>query len=132
MSDDPNPQAMIGHVSLGVDDLPRALAFYDAIFAPLRFVRVWEHAAGVGFAEAGGKERFALFARPGKVAVPGAGFHVAFVAPSPAAVDAFYAAALAMGGKDMGPPGLRPDYEPTYYAAFVTDLDGYKIEAFHL
>ena len=132
MSDDPNPQAMIGHVSLGVNDLPRALVFYDAVFAPLGFVRVWENAGGVGFAEAGGKERFAPFHRPGKVIVPGAGFHVAFVAPSPAAVDAFYAAALAAGGKDMGPPGLRPDYEPTYYAAFVTDLDGYKIEAFHL
>jgi catechol 2,3-dioxygenase-like lactoylglutathione lyase family enzyme len=66
------------------------------------------------------------------VIIPGAGFHVALVAPSPAAVDAFHAAALAAGGKDMGPPGLRPDYEPTYFAAFVTDLDGYKIEAFHL
>jgi len=132
MSDDPNPQAMIGHVSLGVDNLPRALTFYDAIFAILGYVRVWENAGGVGFAEPGGKERFALFSRPGQVVVPGAGFHVAFIAPSQAAVDAFYRVALAVGGKDMGPPGLRTHYEPTYYAAFVTDLDGYKIEAFHL
>jgi catechol 2,3-dioxygenase-like lactoylglutathione lyase family enzyme len=132
MSDDPSPQAMIGHVSLGVNDLPRALAFYDTVFRPLNFVHVWEDAGGVGFSRPGGKEHFALFSRPGQVVVPGAGFHVAFVAPSQAAVDAFHAAALAAGGKDMGPPGLRPDYEPTYYAAFVTDLDGYKIEAFHL
>lgn len=123
---------MIGHVSLGVHDLPLALTLYDAIFSVLGFVRVWENAGGVGFAEPGGKERFALFSRPGQVVVPGAGFHVAFVAPSPAAVDAFYAAALAAGGEDRGPPGLRMDYEPTYYAAFVTDLDGYKIEAFHV
>ena len=129
---DPNPQAMIGHVSLGVEDPPRALAFYDAVFAPLGFVHVWENAGGVGFAEVGGLERFALFARPGQVVIPGAGFHVAFVAPSPAAVDAFHAAALARGGKDQGKPGLRLHYEPTYYTAFVTDLDGYKIEAFHL
>ena len=74
MSDDPNPQAMIGHVSLGVNDLPRALVFYDAVFRPLNFVRVWENAGGVGFAEPGGKERFALFSRPGQVVVPGAGF----------------------------------------------------------
>jgi catechol 2,3-dioxygenase-like lactoylglutathione lyase family enzyme len=123
---------MIGHVSLGVENLPRALVLYDAIFLALGYVRVWENAGGVGFAEVGGKERFALFLRPGQVIVPGAGFHVAFVAPSQAAVDAFHAAALAAGGKDMGPPGLRTNYEPTYYAAFVTDLDGYKIEAFHL
>lgn len=131
MSDNPNPQAMIGHVSLGVNDLARTLVFYNAVFRPLGFVRVWENASGVGFAEPGGKERFALFHRPGQVIVPGAGCHVAFVAPSQEAVDAFYAAALAAAGKDMGPPGLRTNYEPTY-AAFVTDLDGYKIEAFHL
>jgi catechol 2,3-dioxygenase-like lactoylglutathione lyase family enzyme len=57
------------------------------------------------------------------------GLHFSFIAPDPSAVDAFHAAALATGGTDNGPPGKRPDYSDGYYAAFVIDPDGYRIEA---
>ena len=65
----------------------------------------------------------------GRNAQPSGPLHVAFVAPSRAAVDAFYAAALKAGGRDNGAPGLRPHYHPNYYAAFVFDLDGNNVEA---
>jgi catechol 2,3-dioxygenase-like lactoylglutathione lyase family enzyme len=65
------------------------------------------------------------------VIAPGPGFHLAFIAPSREAVDAFHAAALAAGAEDCGAPGPRPHYGETYYAAFVIDLDGYKLEAVH-
>lgn len=119
---------MLGHLSFGVRDLDRASAFYDAALAPLGVTRVWRNAKGVGYGAPGGQDRLALFlvAEP---SAPGAGFHLAFDAPSEAAVDAFHAGALAAGGEDRGAPGLRPHYGPTYYAAFVTDPDGYKLEA---
>ncbi len=63
------------------------------------------------------------------VVPPGPGFHLAFVAESPTAVDCFHAAALASGGTDEGAPGPRPHYGPSYYAAFVRDPDGHKLEA---
>jgi catechol 2,3-dioxygenase-like lactoylglutathione lyase family enzyme len=122
---------MLGHLSFGVEDLDRAAAFYDRILAPLGYVRVWSNEHGAGFGAKGGGDKLALFARPGKVVAPGAGFHLAFDAPNRAAVDAFHAAALAAGGRDAGAPGPRLRYSPTYYAAFVIDLDGYKLEAVH-
>jgi catechol 2,3-dioxygenase-like lactoylglutathione lyase family enzyme len=122
---------MLGHLSFGVDDLARSADFYDKILAPLGYVRVWANERGAGFGEKGGNDRFALFSRPGQVIPPGPGFHLSFVAPSRDAVDAFHAAAILAGGKDAGAPGLRPRYGPDYYAAFVIDLDGYKLEAKH-
>jgi len=122
---------MLGHLSFGVEDLERAARFYDRILAPLGFERVWGNERGVGFGEKGGGDKLALFAKPGQVVAPGAGFHLAFDAPDRAAVDAFHAAALAAGGRDAGAPGLRPHYGASYYAAFVIDLDGYKLEAVH-
>lgn len=122
---------MLGHLSFGVDNLDRAAAFYDAILAPLGYVRVWTSPHAVGFGPPGGGDKLALFARPGQVVAPGPGFHLAFDAPSREAVDVFHAAALAAGGSDDGGPGLRPKYSPTYYAAFVRDPDGYKLEAVH-
>ena len=120
---------MLGHVSLGVRDLALAGAFYDAAMTSLGWVRLWDGGArGLGYGPPGGGEKLNLFAyadaRP-----PGPGFHLAFDAPDCAAVDAFHAAALAYGGNDAGPPGLRPHYSPTYYAAFVIDPDGHKLEA---
>ena len=123
--------SMLGHLSFGVEDLERAARFYDRILAPLGFERVWSNERGVGFGEKGGGDKLALFARPGQVVAPGAGFHLAFDAPDRAAVDAFHAAAMAAGGRDAGAPGPRPQYGDTYYAAFVIDLDGYKLEAVH-
>ncbi|HEX5378502.1 MAG TPA: VOC family protein [Phenylobacterium sp.] len=121
---------MLGHLSFGVRDLARARAFYAATLEPLGVVEVWSSARGAGFGPPGGQDRLALFpvADP---APPGPGFHLAFDAPDRAAVDAFHAAALAQGGEDLGGPGLRPQYGPTYYAAFVRDPDGHKLEAVH-
>jgi catechol 2,3-dioxygenase-like lactoylglutathione lyase family enzyme len=122
---------VLGHLSFGVNDLDRAATFYDRILAPLGFVQVWSNPNGVGFGEKGKGDKLALFPKPGQAVAPGPGFHLAFNAPSREAVDAFHAAAMAAGGTDCGAPGLRPHYSPTYYAAFVTDLDGYKLEAVH-
>lgn len=122
---------MLGHLSFGVQDLARAAAFYDAVMAPIGWIRVWDSPKGVGYGPPGKGDKLALFPRPGQVVAPGAGFHLAFDAPDRAAVDAFHAAAMAHGGRDIGMPGLREHYGPTYYAAFVIDPDGYKIEAVH-
>lgn len=121
---------MLGHLSFGVADLARASAFYVAALRPLGVVRLWSNATAVGFGPPDGEDKLALFLVECPVP-PGRGFHLAFDAPSSAAVDAFHAAALSGGGKDLGAPGLRPHYGETYYAAFVTDLDGYKLEAVH-
>lgn len=122
---------MLGHLSFGVHDLARAAVFYDAILAPLGYARVWTSPHAVGFGVPGAGDKLALFAKPGEVIAPGPGFHLAFDAPSRAAVDGFHAAALAAGAADEGKPGVRPHYSSTYYAAFVRDLDGHKLEAVH-
>jgi catechol 2,3-dioxygenase-like lactoylglutathione lyase family enzyme len=122
---------MLGHLSLGVRELPRAQRFYDATLSALGFTRVWADDRAAGYGEAGGGDQLALFARPDDARPPGAGFHLAFVAPDRPAVDAFHRAALDAGGVDAGAPGPRPHYGPSYYAAFVIDPDGHKIEAVH-
>jgi catechol 2,3-dioxygenase-like lactoylglutathione lyase family enzyme len=121
----------LGHLSLGVADLARSIAFYDAALAPLGGVRVWRDERGAGYGPPGGGDRLALKRQAAPVRPPGPGFHLAFDAPDRAAVDAFHAAALAHGGTCDGPPGLRPQYGPTYYAAFVIDPDGHRLEAVH-
>lgn len=120
---------MLGHLSFGVADLSRAAAFYDAAMGALGFRRVWSTQTAVGYGLEEGRDKLLLILKPAPVAPPSAGFHLAFDAPDRAAVDAFQAAAMANGGTDLGAPGLRPHYGPTYYAAFVADPDGYKLEA---
>jgi catechol 2,3-dioxygenase-like lactoylglutathione lyase family enzyme len=121
---------MIDHLSLGVSDLARAAAFYDAILAPLGYVRVLTHGRAVGYGRPGDRdEQLALLASGDKACAPGTGFHLALTATSREAVDAFHAAAMRAGATDDGPPGLRPQYGEGYYAAFIRDLDGHKIEA---
>lgn len=122
---------MLSHLSFGVADLARAAAFYNGALKALGYVRVWSNEDGVGYGEPGGNDKLALFVQTDGVTPPGAGFHLAFAAPSRAAVDAFHAAALRLGGRDQGAPGPRAHYSPTYYAAFVTDPDGHKLEAVH-
>ncbi|MDP3856032.1 VOC family protein [Phenylobacterium sp.] len=121
---------MLGHLSFGVKDLVRAGAFYDEVLRPFGWIRLWDDPKGLGYGRPGEGEKLNLFphadARP-----PGPGFHLAFDAPDRASVDAFHAAALAAGGTDRGGPGLRPAYGPSYYAAFVTDPDGHRLEAVH-
>lgn len=121
---------MLSHVSLGVRDIAASALFYDAVLGALGYVRLWTGEKGLGYGSPGGGEKLNIFAE-GDALPPGPGFHLAFVAPSQAAVDSFHAAALAAGGKDLGPPGLRSHYSPAYYAAFVNDPDGHKLEAVH-
>lgn len=120
---------MLHHISFAVADLPRAAAFYDAVLAPLGYRRVWEDANFVGYGLHPGQDLFALKLRPGHTTAPGDGFHLAFAAPTRAAVLEFHRAALAVGGVDNGGAGLHPEYGPDYFAAFVIDPDGYRIEA---
>jgi catechol 2,3-dioxygenase-like lactoylglutathione lyase family enzyme len=120
---------MLGHLSFGVSDLERAMAFYDAALAPLGLKRVWTKSDAAGYGPPGRGDLLALKKRSVEAAPPGPGFHLAFNAPSHAAVDAFHSEALGAGGRDNGAPGLRPHYGPTYYAAFVIDPDGYPLEA---
>ena len=119
---------MLHHVSLGVRELARAGAFYDAVMGALGFHRVFEANAGIGYGSIGGEDQLYLRERP-DAAPPGPGFHLAFAAASRAAVAAFHAEGLRAGGADNGPPGLRPQYGPAYYAAFLVDPDGNRIEA---
>ena len=120
---------MLHHLSLGVTNLERSAAFYDAALAALGYVRVWNDATAIGYGVAGGGDKLAIKLQPHAVVAAGAGFHVAFAAPSREAVAHFYAAALAHGGTDNGAPGLRLEYGANYYAAFVLDPDGHHIEA---
>jgi catechol 2,3-dioxygenase-like lactoylglutathione lyase family enzyme len=122
---------MIDHVSLGVTDLQRSKAFYDAVLKPLGVTRFHNYEGGLGYGTAPDKTNFWIGApfdtdRPVRA---GGGTHVAFMAPDRKAVDAFHRAALANGAKDDGKPGPRPIYHPNYYGAFVLDPDGHKIEA---
>ena len=120
---------MLHHISFGVSDLERSAAFYDAALAALGYIRVWEDSSAVGYGLAQGQDLFAVKLRAGDAVAPGAGFHLAFAAPSREAVARFHAEALAHGGLDNGAPGLRPAYGPNYFAAFVIDPDGFRIEA---
>jgi catechol 2,3-dioxygenase-like lactoylglutathione lyase family enzyme len=121
---------MISHVSIGVADVDRARKFYDAVFGPLGYKRVFE---GEGYMAYGANQAEFWVAQsahpPGPQ--PDSGLHFCFDAPSRAAVDAFHAAALTAGGTDNGKPGLRPEYHAAYYAAFAIDPDGWRIEAYH-
>lgn len=121
---------MLDHLSLGTGDLARSKAFYDAALAPLGCRMVMEFPGTVGYGPSPQAPQFWIGACPeGKTISPGLGTHIAFAAPNRAAVDAFYAAAIAAGGQDNGKPGLRPNYHPNYYGAFVIDPDGHRVEA---
>jgi catechol 2,3-dioxygenase-like lactoylglutathione lyase family enzyme len=126
---------MLHHVSLGVRDIEASVRFYDAVLTILGYRRVWsdlrpgQEGQAVGYGYVGGGDKLALKQRNLGQLAPEPGFHLAFAAPSRAAVDEFHAAALQHGGCDNGPPGLRPDYGEHYYAAFIVDPDGHRIEA---
>lgn len=127
---------MINHLGIPVSDITRSRTFYDAALAPLgisaTMVAAPEQTASGGTAIGyGTRERPNVF-WIGDEEQTGEGIHVAFDAKSRAEVDSFYRAALDAGGRDNGAPGLRPNYGPGYYAAFVFDPDGANIEAvFH-
>jgi len=118
---------MLAHISIGVSDLAKAARFYDAVLKPLGYARVMEEAGGLGY---GVPDRPSFWLNPVTGPVPPApGSHVAFLAHSRPAVDAFHAAGIAGGGRSDGAPGLRPHYHSNYYAAFIVDPDGHRIEA---
>ena len=121
---------MIAHISIGVGDVDRSKCFYDAVLEPLGYkcIRAARMLTGYGYC----RDSIALWVVSAKRPVPAdekSGLHFCFRAPTMEAVDAFHAAALRCGGQDNGAPGLRPQYGPDYYAAFIIDSDGYRIEA---
>jgi catechol 2,3-dioxygenase-like lactoylglutathione lyase family enzyme len=123
---------MLDHIGVPVSNYARSKAFYERVLAPLGgglVMEVTQEVTGsrshAGFGK-DGKPGFWISADP---IAPLSAIHVAFVAPTREAVDRFYAAALAAGGTDNGPPGLRLHYHDNYYAAFVLDLDGHNVEA---
>jgi catechol 2,3-dioxygenase-like lactoylglutathione lyase family enzyme len=115
---------MIDHLTLKVSDYARSKPFYVAALKPLGYAVVMEYGGGCGMGVAGKPDLWLfqdlLDTRPS---------HVAFRAENRAAVDAFHEAALGAGARDNGRPGIRKDYHPTYYAAFVLDPDGHNVEA---
>jgi len=120
---------MLDHVSIGVRDIAAARRFYDAALAPLGYRCLSEAPDSLGFGQEAPAFWISAVTAP-VPADPASGLHFCFTAPTRASVDAFHAAALAAGGKDNGAPGLRPDYGPNYYAGFVVDPAGYRIEAY--
>ncbi|HEX8754483.1 MAG TPA: VOC family protein [Solirubrobacterales bacterium] len=120
---------MLDHAGLEVSDLERSRAFYEAALAPLGFSLVMEFEGMLGFGTVNerGRQPFFWLAARGRPAVRGV--HVAFTASGTEQVDAFHAAALAAGGADNGGPGLRTEYHPRYYGAYVLDPDGNNVEA---
>lgn len=119
---------MLHHISLGVRDLEVAGRFYDAALNALGYRRVFEDDTAIGYGLIDDQDLLCLKLRD-DASAPGAGFHLAFAAASRDAVDAFHRAAMQAGGRDNGPAGVRPDYGANYYAAFVIDPDGHRIEA---
>ncbi len=119
---------MIHHLSLGVRELHASARFYDGILGALGFRRVFEDDEAVGYGLEDDEDILCLKQRD-DAAAPGPGFHLAFAATSRAMVDAFHAAGLRAGGVDNGAPGLRADYGSSYYAAFLVDPDGHRVEA---
>jgi len=120
---------MINHVSIGVRDVGKAGRFYDAALAPLGYKRLFDSPGVLGYG-AGSPELWVMRAERPVPADEASGLHVCFDAADRAAVDRFHAAAVKAGGRDNGGPGVRKDYGDNYYAAFVADPDGYRLEAY--
>jgi catechol 2,3-dioxygenase-like lactoylglutathione lyase family enzyme len=119
---------MIDHISIGVRDIARAKRFYDAAMAPLGYACLTEIEGTLGYGGSAVAWWISSVANPVAPDMT-SGLHFCFAAPTTESVDAFHRAALAAGGRDNGKPGPRADYGPGYYAAFVIDPDGYRIEA---
>jgi catechol 2,3-dioxygenase-like lactoylglutathione lyase family enzyme len=120
---------MYSHVTLGTNDMERARRFYDAVMAVLGHPTMFAAPQVTAYGTPTGPKLFLLPPFDGQEARPGNGVHAAFKVDSRATVDEFHRTALAHGGTDEGPPGLRPHYHPNYYGAYVRDPDGNKIQA---
>lgn len=149
----PANQAILSHISLPVRSLPLSRQFYTAVLSPLGLALVYDSSIVVvslnpssssssktrprvlGYGPDPDHEILNLFEYPdfdssadNSTSKPGRGFHVAFNAPSREAVQEFHAKAIENGGKDRGQPGLREAYGRDYFAAFVEDVDGWRLE----
>ena len=122
---------MIHHISIQVSDLEASAKLYDGMLFSLGYKREFTMNIAVGYGFEKEKDVFAIKKMDSPVTVPGEGFHIAFTAKSRKDVDRFFEAALKFGAKDNGKPGLRKHYGPDYYATFVIDLDGHRLEAVH-
>ncbi|MFZ0088054.1 MAG: VOC family protein [Solirubrobacteraceae bacterium] len=123
----PIRRVVVDHLTIGVEDLERSRIFFRRALEPLGLSErgPWKEGVRESTFGVAGADDFAISAEyPG-----GAAVHIAFAAESRGQVDAFYAAALAAGGRDNGEPGLRPEYSEGYYGAFVIDPDGNNVEA---
>jgi catechol 2,3-dioxygenase-like lactoylglutathione lyase family enzyme len=128
VTDQPENPSIMSHVSIGVADFKRAVAFYDAVLGAMGIRKVVEFDTAVAY----GREYPEFWVHPpenGEPASVGNGTHFAFLARSKDEVHAFWEAAMANGAKPDGDPGPRPHYGDPYYGCFVRDLDGHKIEA---
>jgi catechol 2,3-dioxygenase-like lactoylglutathione lyase family enzyme len=120
---------MIDHISIGVADIKRTKKFYDAAFKSLGYKCLSEGADSLGYGDKAVSLWIGAAKHPVKADLQ-SGLHFCFAAPTRKAVDAFHVAALGAGGTDNGGPGLRASYGENYYAAFVIDPDGYRLEAY--
>ena len=122
---------MFEHISIGVRDIARSRAFYDSALQAIGYKRLSASDDSLGY----GREAVGLWIGLTDSPVPddpNSGLHVCFAVPDRESVARFHAAALAAGGRDNGKPGIRADYGPDYFAAYVVDPDGYRLEALHL
>jgi catechol 2,3-dioxygenase-like lactoylglutathione lyase family enzyme len=120
---------MLNHISIGTSSLSAAKAFYDAALSALGYRRLNEDAGSLGY----GSEAVEFLVLKSEKPVPdedASGLHICFTAPTKDSVNRFHAAGLRHGGRDYGKPGPRTDYGPDYYAAFLKDPDGYRVEAY--
>ena len=126
---------MIHHMSIGVSDISRSGAFYDAILLPLGFIRAFEDLRpgernqAIGYGTVIDEDKFTIKERHSSDLSPGPGFHIAFAAQSKAAVDLWHSRGLELGAINRGGPKIWSEFGPGYYAAYLTDLDGWEIEA---
>jgi catechol 2,3-dioxygenase-like lactoylglutathione lyase family enzyme len=121
---------LLHHISLPVCDLAASKALYDAAMGAIGYRPVFSNETAVGYGIEDGKDKLCLKLNPN--ANPASeGFHLALSAPSRESVDDFHRAALEHGALDNGQPGLREHFGPSYYAAFVIDIDGHRLEAVH-
>jgi catechol 2,3-dioxygenase-like lactoylglutathione lyase family enzyme len=120
---------MFSHITLGTNDWAAARPFWIAVMAALGHPVLFEHEGGIAFGTPNGPKTFIGPAFDGQPARAGNGVHIAYLSPDRDTVDAFHAVALAHGGSDEGAPGLRAQYHPNYYGAYVRDPDGNKLQA---
>ncbi|TAM55856.1 MAG: VOC family protein [Paraburkholderia sp.] len=120
---------MLDHVSIGVRNITKTKVFYDAALGALGYRCLHSSEGSLGYGEQAVQLWISQSDQPVEPDMR-SGLHFCFLAPTRASVDAFHAKALAGGGRDNGAPGLRADYGPNYYAAFVIDPDGYRLEAY--